>query len=61
MGRKVLRGGTTPDVKEQIAYNEEWYVSKEYITSMIVIHLDDAIKRRGDMTKGRKGEKQNQL
>ena len=47
MGREVLRGGTTPDGKEQIAYNEEWYVSKEYIKSMIVIHLDDAIKRWG--------------
>ena len=54
-------GGTTPDGKEQIAYNEEWYVSKEYITSMIVLQLDYAIKSRGVMTKRRKGEKQNQL
>ena len=28
---------------------------------MIVVHIDDAIKRRGVMTKGRKDEKQNQL
>ena len=33
-------GGTTPAVKEQVAEDEDWYLSKEYIASMIVVHLD---------------------
>ena len=62
MGREVLRGGgTTPDGKEQIAEDEELYVSKEDITSMIVVQIDDSIKRRGFIPKRRKEEKHNQL
>ena len=54
MGREVLRGGTTLAGKVQIAEDNEWYISKEDISSMIVVQLDDTIKRRGVMPKGRK-------
>ena len=47
-------GGTAPAGKEQIAEDEECYVSKEGIAIIIVIYFDDAIKRRGVMPKGRK-------
>ena len=45
----------------QIAEDEEWYVLKEDITSMLVVQLDNSIKRRGVMPKGRRDENQNQL
>ena len=61
MGREVLRGGTTPSRKEQISVDEEWFILKEEIGSIIVVHIDDEIKRRGIMPKGRKDENQNQL
>ena len=52
MGRKVKRGGcTNPSGKEQIAEDEEWYLSKEDIESKIVVQIDDAINRRGIMPK----------
>ena len=54
-------GGTTPAGKEQIAEDEEWYFSKEEFSSMIMVQLDDTIKRRGIIPKGRKDEKHNQL
>ena len=64
MGREMLRGGgggTAPSEKKQIEEDEDWHVLKEGIARIIVVHLDDAIKRRRVMPKGRKDEKQNQL
>ena len=57
MGREVLRGGTTPAGQYQIAEDEYWYVSNEDIARVIVVQIDNAIKRRGIMTKGRKDNK----
>ena len=37
----VVWGGTTPAGKEHISEDEEWYVSKEYISSIIAVQLDD--------------------
>ena len=54
-------GVTNPSGKDQIEEDEEWYVLKEDISIMIVVQLDDAIKSKGVMPKGRKDKKQNQL
>ena len=41
--------------------NKDWFLLKEQIAKLIVSELDEAIRRRGVLPKGRKGKKMTQL